>query len=189
MNRIRLLLSALACVALAGCPSKNNDNPTPAGSASAKPSASPLATVAPSGAPAASGSASTATASGASAWSGSYTLAVGRLSIPSDNKDFAGVKQFKDDPSKHMGDGKIELTVTGEKVAGTVDGAAGPAIIDGSIVDGEIRGVVRRKDPKADGLTGTITAKIAGGDAEGKLSLADGTTAIIREATIALKKK
>lgn len=133
--------------------------------------------------------ASAAPADGKSSWSGPYTLAAGTLSIPSENKDYSGVKQAKDDPSKLMGDGKIDLTVSGNLVAGTIEGAAGPAIIDGSMVNGEIRGTVRRKDPKDDGLTGTITAKIAGDSAEGKLNLSEANAAIVREAKIVLKKK
>lgn len=191
MKRIFFLLLALPL--LAGCPDKDKDKSAPSGSAAVMVTAKPDPAASGSSVPVplASGSATKPppAPNSASSWSGSYTLALGTLSIPTENKDYAGVKQFKDDPTKHMGDGKIDLTVTGDRVAGTVEGAAGPAIIDGSIVDGEIRGVVRRKDPKDDGLTGTITAKIAGNDAEGKLALADGTTAIIREAKIALKKK
>lgn len=177
------LLLSLA-LALAGCPSKNNDGGgAPAPSASTAVSAQPLA----SGSAAPSAAASAANAK--TTWSGPYTLAAGKLSIPSENKDYAGVKQFKDDPSKHMGDGKIELTVEGDRVVGTVEGAAGPAVVEGAIVDGEIRGVVRRKEPKDDGLTGTLSAKIAGASAEGTLNLADATTAIVREAKITLTKK
>ena len=54
-----------------------------------------------------------------------------------------------------------------KRVSGTIDsGPAAPAIIDGSVVDGEIRGNVRRKDPADDGLTGTLVAKIDGDTVE-----------------------
>ncbi|MBX3229728.1 MAG: hypothetical protein KIT84_05290 [Labilithrix sp.] len=176
---MKRMLCLAALVALAGCPKKEEaTKEVDAGAV--------VATDAAAG-PADAGAAEPASTK--ATWSGPYTLAPGTLSIPTGNKDYAGVKQFKDDPSKHMGDGKIELTVDGEKVAGTIEGAAGPAIIEGSVVDGEIRGVVRRKDPKDDGLTGTIAAKIAGASAEGTLNLADGTTAIVREAKITLTKK
>jgi len=182
--KLQVFLTAVVALALAGCPSKNNDAVMDKGASAA--------TVASDAAAAGDAAADAAplAAKGNAAWSGAYTLAAGTISIPSANKDYAGVKQFKDDPSKHMGDGTIDLRVDGDgKVTGTVEGAAGPAIIDGSIVDGEIRGVVRRKDPKDDGLTGTIVAKISGAQAEGNLALADATTAIVREAKVSLKKK
>ncbi|MDF2696193.1 MAG: hypothetical protein K0S65_4576 [Labilithrix sp.] len=73
-------------------------------------------------------------------------------------KDWASVKQAKDDPTKHVGEGALSLAVDGDgKVTGTIDsGPAGPGVIDGSVIDGELRGVVRRKDPKDEGLTGTF---------------------------------
>jgi hypothetical protein len=172
----------LGTAALIGCEDKNKvtkDEPATSSSVASPPppvtSAAPVASAAPS--------------KGA-AWGGSYTLAAGTLSIPSENKDYAGVKQFKDDPSKLMGDGKIDLSIdpTG-KVAGTIEGGAGPAIIDGTVVNDEIRGTVRRKDPKDDGLTGTLSAKIAGDTAEGKLALSEANAAIVRESKITLKKK
>lgn len=166
--------------ALVACGEKNKATTDPAPSSSIGP---PAVSVAPAA------SASAKPADGKTGWSGPYTLAAGTLSIPSENKDYAGVKQAKDDPSKLMGDGKIELTIEGTKVTGTIEGAAGPAVVDGSVVGEEIRGTVRRKDPKDDGLTGTLTAKIAGDSAEGKLSLSEANAAIVREAKIVLKKK
>lgn len=183
------LCTLLGAALLMGCDDKNKatkDTPAPSSSVA---SPAPVS----SGAPVASASGKPsdpkAPAAGA-AWSGSYTLAPATLSIPTENKDYAGVKQFKDDPSKHMGDGKIDLNVDGSgKVSGTVEGGAGPAIIDGTVVGEEIRGTVRRKDPKDDGLTGTITAKIAGDAAEGKLALSEANAAVVREAKVILKKK
>lgn len=181
-----ILLSATA-FGVSACNDKTQatkDQPAPSSSVVATPP--PSSSVA---SPVASGKASPVSGSAAS-WGGTYTLAAGTLSIPSDNKDYNGVKQVKDDPSKLMGDGKIDLAVAADgKVTGTIEGGAGPAVIDGSVVDSEIRGNVRRKDPKDDGLTGTITAKIGGDTAEGKLSLAEANAAIVREAKVLLKKK
>lgn len=171
----------LSLATLAGCDDKNKTAPEPSASSATATSAAPAASAAPSAKP---------VDPKIGAWSGAYTLAAAELSIPSDNKDYKGVKQAKDDPSKLMGDGKIDLTIDAEgKVAGTVEGAAGPAVIDGSVVGDEIRGNVRRKDPKDNGLTGTLFAKIAGGAAEGKLALSEGNAAIVREAKVELKKK
>jgi hypothetical protein len=178
------LCTFLAGLALVGCGEKNKatkDSPTSSSSPNGE-GGSPAPPVT-SAAPVASAK------SAKTEWAGTYTLAPGTLSIPSENKDYSGVKQAKDDPSKLMGDGKIDLVVEGSKVTGTVEGGAGPAVIDGSVIGEEIRGTVRRKDPKDDGLTGTLTAKIAGDSAEGKLNLSEGNAAIVREAKVALKKK
>lgn len=170
-----------------GCEDKNKaTKDVPATSSSI---ASPIAPVT-SGAPVASASAKPSDSKAGASWAGSYTLAPATISIPTENKDYNGVKQAKDDPSKLMGDGKIDIVVDPSgKVAGTIEGGAGPAIIDGAVVGEEIRGTVRRKDAKDEGLTGTITAKIAGDSAEGKLALSESNAAIVREAKILLKKK
>jgi hypothetical protein len=172
------------CMLVTACGQKKDETkPGPVASTSA------AVVTSASAAPVASTSAAPA-AAGAAGWSGTYTLAAGTISIPSENKDYKGVKQAKDDPSKFMGDGKIELTITGERVAGTLEGAAGPAVIDGSVVEGEIRGMVRRKDPSDDGLTGSLSAKLAGDAAEGKLLLSSQSNAeLVREGKVSLKKK
>jgi hypothetical protein len=170
----------LGAAVLAGCGDKSKatkDRPAPSASV-----ASPVF----SAAPVASASAKPAGA----AWAGTYSLAAGTLSIPTENKDYKGVKQAKDDPSKMMGDGKLELTVDANgKVLGTIEGPAGPAVIDGNVVGDELRGQVRRKDPKDDGLTGTLSAKMAGDSADGTLSLAVANAEIVREGKVVLKKK
>lgn len=187
MKNHALYMLLAATLAVAGCDDKNK---TPAPAPAPSGSVATPATSGSAAAPAGSASAKGADAKVGSAWSGPYTLAAATLSIPTENKDYAGVKQAKDDPSKLMGEGQIELTVDGTgKVVGTIEGGAGPAVVDGSVVGEEIRGTVRRKNPKDDGLTGTITAKIAGDAAEGKLSLSESNAAIVREAKIVLKKK
>ena len=181
--KLRILARCLLALLVAACGQKKDD-PKPA------PVASTSAAVVASASAAPVASASAATSNGAASWSGTYTLAAGTISIPSDNKDYKGVKQAKDDPAKFMGEGKIELTIAGERVAGTLEGVAGPAVIDGSLVECEIRGMVRRKDPTDDGLTGTLSAKIAGDAAEGKLLLSSQSNAeIVREGKVSLKKK
>lgn len=170
-------------VLLAGC-SKTADKATPPA-----PSAS-VVTAAPVGAAAApkasaSGAASAAPTGAATAYAGTYSLAPASFYIP-DTSGWNGVKQVKDDPSKDMGDGAFTLSVdpTG-KVTGAIEsGPASPAVIDGQLVEGEIRGNIRRKTPD-DGLSGTMIAKP---DADGKMALADGTSAIVREAKLTLKK-
>jgi hypothetical protein len=123
-------------------------------------------------------------------YSGSYSVSPGTYYIPS-SKDYSSVKPAKDDPTKHVGEGTLSLTADGDgKVTGTIDsGPAGPGVIEGSIIDGEIRGFIRRKEPGDQGLTGTFTAKASGDTAEGKLSLAEANAAIVREGKFSLKKK
>ncbi len=108
-----------------------------------------------------------------------------------DTKDYARVKQAPDDPAKHVGEGTITLAVDAEGiVSGTIDsGPAAPAIVEGRVIDGELRGNVRRKDPADSGLTGTLVATQAGGAVEGKLSLAESSAAVVREGKLSLKKK
>jgi hypothetical protein len=155
-------------------------------SASAAPVASSLS--APPSADAGSGT-SAGTSTSAS-YAGSYTLAPGVLHIP-DSKDYAHVKQAKDDPSKLVGPGTLALSVAGDgRVTGEVEtGPAAPALISGTVVEGEIRGFVRRKMPSDDGLTGTIAVKIAGSRGEGTLTLAEANASILREGNVTLTAK
>lgn len=183
MNRALVLCFAFV---LAGCPKSQSDDPKPAPSAS-----TPIAVASSSAAPAASSAApaaGSAPAGAAAAWTGTYTLAPAKMYI-SDTKDFERVKQVKDDPTQHVGDGTLSIDVGADgRVTGTIDaGPASPAIIDGSVVDGEIRCTVRRKTIADNGLTGTFTAKSTGED--GKLALAEANAAIVREGKVTLKKK
>lgn len=188
-------------IALVTTACSKSDVPTPAGSASAATSAASAPTThaaqagsatatTDGGAPREAASAGGTAAAQAGGFAGKYTTSAGTLYIPAE-KDWSAVKQVKDDPAKGMGEGDLALTVDPSgRVTGTIDsGPVAPAVIDGSLVDGELRGTIRRKDPKDDGLTGTLVAKLAGDAAEGKLELADANAAILREAKVTLKKK
>jgi hypothetical protein len=162
-------------VALVACSKPTGTGPAP--------SASVTAAVSASAAPSASASAAP---SAHAAYEGTYTLAPASYYVP-EHKDYAGVKQAKDDPAKHVGNGALTLTIEGGRVSGSIDsGPVSPAIIDGALVDGEIRATVRRKTPD-DGLTGTLTAREK--DGTGALSLAESNAAIVREGKLTLKKK
>jgi hypothetical protein len=191
MRRAIAITAAMAALLLtnAGCPKKGGGNATPDASAAAPGSGAPAASAAGAGSAAASASAP-ARAGDAASYAGSYTLAPAALHIP-ESKDYAHVKQAKDDPSKFIGAGTLSLTVGADgRVSGEIDsGPASPSEIDGSLVDGEIRGVVRRKAPSDHGLTGTIVAKIAGDHGDGTVSLAEANAAILREGAVSLKRK
>ncbi|HVH41903.1 MAG TPA: hypothetical protein VM925_06150 [Labilithrix sp.] len=176
-------------LALGGCP-KSDDGAKPAPSASVSASHATPSSAGPDGGAADIAKPSGATVGQAASYGGTYSVAPGKYYI-SEAKDFASVKQVKDDPSKHVGEGALSLVVDADgKVTGSIDsGPAGPAMIDGRLIDGEIRGNVRRKDPKDDGLTGTFAAKLTGDTAAGTLSLAESNAAIVREGKLSLKKK
>ncbi|MBX3222172.1 MAG: hypothetical protein KF795_16765 [Labilithrix sp.] len=186
-SRGNLAASAVLLLAsgLAGCPKSESDGSKAAASASAQASAS-----APTGAEAPDAGAKANTKDQGASFTGSYKLAPGRMYIP-DTKDYANVKQVKDDPEKHVGEGTLTLVVDGDgKVTGTVDtGPAAPGLVDGSVIEGEIRGVIRRKDPTDDGLTGTFIATRSSDAVEGKLSLAEANAAVVREGSFSLKAK
>lgn len=189
-----LLLAVV--LALGGCDkSKQEGTAPPSASGATAPPTAASGSAAVRGDAAAATAASAAASEGASpagaaTYGGTYTLAPAPYYI-ADAKDFSHVKQAKDDPSKHVGEGALSLVVDGAgRVTGTIDsGPAAPAVIDGSLMDGEVRGNVRRKSPEDAGLTGTIVAKIGGAAGEGKLSLAEANASIVRAGAVALKKK
>lgn len=173
--------------ALVACSKSENAAPAPSASASTATSSRPAASAAPdAGTATATITAKTETGS----FAGTYSVAPAKLYIP-ENKDWNGVKQAKDEPSKLVGDGALSLSVDASgRVSGTIDsGPAGPAVIEGSAIDSEIRGVVRRKDASDDGLTGTLVGTRSADGVSGKLSLAESNAAIVREGSFTLKKK
>jgi hypothetical protein len=185
MKTKALLVLVVASVVIVGCSKSDTPKTAPSASVTAAASTPPL----PSGSASGEAAGGGGTAAAAKALSGTYSLAPATLHI-AEGKDYANVKQAKDDPSKLVGEGQMTLNIEGSKVTGSVDtGPASPALIDGTLMDGEIRGNVRRKDPKDDGLTGTLLAKLVGDGADGKLSLAEGNAAILREGKMTLKKK
>lgn len=169
-------------VALGGCPKSKED---------AASSAAPSSTTPSADAGAEGGDAEgAATTRQAASYEGTYTLAPATMYIP-ETKDYARVKQAPDDPQKHVGEGTLALEVDADGVlTGTIDsGPAAPAIVEGRLIDGELRGNVRRKDPADHGLTGTLIAKPTGGAVEGELALAESSAAIVRDGKLSLKKK
>ena len=174
-----IVFALAACSRESSGPSPSSSGSTSTGTAPPPPQASsPTIPAAPPKA-AASGAAS-------AAYAGTYSLAP-RAYYISDAKDWSSVKQVKDDPAKHVGDGTVTLSVGDDgRVTGAIEGPAGPAVVDGSVVDGEIRANVRRKEASDEGLTGTLVASPK--DGSGKLSLAESNAAIVREGKIALKK-
>src|SRR5262245_1590429 len=105
---------------LAGCGHKTKVQPDAAASSSASPPANAAArpaAVDASAAPSAAASGA-ATSAGAASYAGTYSLAPATIHI-AEGKDYAHVKQAKDDPSKLVGSGSLTLAVDGQgRVAG-----------------------------------------------------------------------
>jgi hypothetical protein len=133
----------------------------------------------------------TAASSGAAAgakFTVTYTVKPAAIYVPA-HKDWASVKQ-KTDTEKLLGDGTLSLSVDAAgRVAGeSTGGPLGTAILDG-ILDGAIlSATVRRKDPKDEGLTGTLVATITADKLEGSMKLSEFNAAVVREATVTGKK-
>ena len=174
MKRSLVLLLALAAC---GKTVKNDAPPEP----SAATSSSVL--VASSAVPEAGAPKGTATT-----WNVKYTLAPADLYVSEQDKKSV---RFKNDPDKYVGDGTLSLTVQPDgQVTGASDAPPlGPTLIAGIVHDGELTATVRRTNPSDEGLTGTITAKIAGDKLDGVAKLAEANAAVVREAKISGSKK
>jgi hypothetical protein len=181
---VAMLLLLTACPKSRG---KGGPDASASASASARSSAGIAAQPASAAAPA---SAAPSPPGAASTYAGTYTLAPATYHI-AEGKDYAHVKQAKDEPSKLVGNGSLKLSVDPQgRVTGEIDsGPASPAVIDGTLINGEIRGNVRRKTPSDDGLTGTIVAKVDGTNVSGKLVLAEANAAIVRDGPVTLTRK
>jgi hypothetical protein len=169
---------------LMGCP---KDDASKADASAPTPSSS----ISPQASASASASGS-ATAKGAAAkYEGKYTATPGVLHIPSDNKDYSGVKQAKDDGTKMVGDGTLTLDVDGEgRVTGTFEsGPAEGSVLDGTVADGNVAGTVRVKTARADGLHGSLVGKMSGDSIEGTMTLADSNASVLRDVKFSAKKK
>jgi len=183
---------AVLAFALSAC-SKEKATTEPVADAEARrPPAASAADASPSAA--SSGAPGTspepARAGAAASYAGTYTAAPASLHIP-EHKDYAGVKQAKDDPSKLVGEGNLSLAVDGHGIlSGTIDtGPVAPALVEGVVSGGALSGTVRRKEATDDGLTGSIVGKIVGGGLEATMRLADANAASIREAKVTAKQK
>ena len=182
---VRTVVIGLACVALLGCPKKENADPKEDASAKAEPDAKADASV--TAAAAADASTGPGAKAGAS-FAGKYTVSAGTMYVPAE-KDWASVK-FKNDETKLLGEGVMKLAIDPSgRVAGTTEGGPlGEALIDGSSDGQTLSATVRRKDPKDDGLTGTLVAKLAGDKLDGTMNLAEFNAAVVRTATFAATK-
>lgn len=185
-----LLVLPLLPLFLAACPKSAPSTDD----AAAKPAATTSSTTGaildgkpvPEGGAGAAGNA--APAGAAAKYAGKYTVVAGTMYVPAE-KDWASVK-FKNDETKHLGDGDITLAVdpSGRVSGGTEAGPLGVSVIDGMSEGGVLTAAIRRKDPTDEGLTGTLVAKVADGSLEGTMKLAEFNAAVVRTATVTAKK-
>ena len=185
---VRLMVTGMACLALVGCPKNENKEATP------DPSAIPDAN-APSDARANVDAGAvvpptvTSPPTKGASFSGKYVVSAGTMYVPAE-KDWASVK-FKNDDSKLLGDGVMNLVIdaAGRVTGGAEGGPLGASVIEGTSDGTTLTAAVRRKDPTDDGLTGTLTATIAGDKLDGTMKLAEFNAAVVRVATLSATKK
>lgn len=133
-------------------------------------------------APPAAAPAPPATAAGPASWKGSYKSVPGTIVLPKD------VKWKVPETTEGVGEGTIALMVDPmtRRVQGKVDGALGPATIDGVAVDGKITATVSREDPADHGFTGTLSGEMGDAGATGTMNVSLADVSAVRNATFEL---
>lgn len=170
----------LAALGSAACGRSSQQGAPAAGSSSVTPSASALA------APISPSTASPAARAGAlRAWKGTYKTIPAALSVTA---DWSKTHWGSADTTSGVGEGTLALSIdpgTG-RVTGSLDGAAGPAVIEGTASATQVTASVLRKDPADRGLAGTLVATQAPGAITGIMTLATGDGAVLRAGTFSL---
>lgn len=166
------LSSVVLCIGLLACskPSSDGAAPTPSASGSAAPSAS--GPVAPA----------------VITYTGSYTAIAGSLYVP-DGGAWSGTKWRGDDAGDGLGEGTLSLTVHDHRIEGVLEGALGPATLEGSLFDDQLTARIDRKDPSDGGFVGTFEGTLKDGVVEGDMHLSSLVNAhLLRQAKVKLKK-
>jgi hypothetical protein len=168
-------LSLVCALGLVGACAKGSAGESPAPPASAPPADSnvPAAKAAP--APAAS-------TTGTTAWKGGYKSVEGTFLLPKE------VKWKVPESNAGLGDGSMTLAVdraTG-RVQGILDGALGPATIDGVAGGGKLTATVSRVDPSDHGFTGTLQGALGEATAQGTMNMTQADVTAVRNATFEL---
>jgi hypothetical protein len=120
-------------------------------------------------------------------WSGAYTSAAASIYVP-DAAEWSGFKWRGADAGDAIGEGTISLTIDGQThlVTGSAAGPIGDVILTGTAEGGRLTASVRRKDPRDQGLTGTLVASPAPDHIDGTMRLSFGDAHLVREATFHL---
>lgn len=172
-------------VAASACSKSSTEAAPPAPSVSALPttSATPVASVAPT------------VKAGLVTFRGQGQLEVGDLYVPGKGevpnaKEWENTKWRGDETSTNLGAVTFELTVdeaTG-KLWGSLDGASGPAVLNGTMLGPRVSATITRKDPSDQGLTGLFVATREGDALKGTLRLSIGTARILRKGELTGKR-
>lgn len=170
---------ALVLMLLAGACGKSSgqDTTVVSPSASAPASSAPVA----SASAAASGSASTVASR---SLRGTYKTAPGSLAVTPDwtKTRFAGHES-----TAGLGEGAMTVQVDGSgRVTGTLDGALGAAVLEGTVAGDQMTAAIRRKDPSDRGFAGTLIGTLAADKATGTMSLASAEGGVVRTGTFTL---
>jgi hypothetical protein len=168
---------------MAACDARSGG--APAGSASAPAVAPASAAASASSAPQATATASSAPAGATRSWRGTYKSVAAALAVPSDKNK---VHWSDSQTSAGVGEGALTLTVDGASghVSGSLEGALGPATVEGAVADGKLTASLRRKDPTDQGFTGTVLGTVSGDHLEGTMNLSLGLATTLRTATFTL---
>jgi hypothetical protein len=120
-------------------------------------------------------------------WSGAYTSAAASIYVP-DAAEWSGFKWRGADAGDAIGEGTISLTIDGQThlVTGSAAGPIGDVLLTGTAEGGRLTASVRRKDPRDQGLTGTLVASPAPDHIDGTMRLSFGDAHLVREATFHL---
>jgi hypothetical protein len=162
----------LLIVGLWACSKPSDDKMPGPASAAQSATATPSATPAPS-------------AGVVSTWHGSYKSTAATLYVP---PNWKGTHWSATETAAGIGDGTIALTVepsTG-RVTGTLEGALGPASIEGSLANGSLSARLRRKDPSDRGFEGSLIGSLGADHGEGTMNLALAEANAARTATFTL---
>lgn len=120
-------------------------------------------------------------------WEGSYQSEAGTLYIP---PDWKGVRWNPPASSAGIGEGAVSIAIdrANGRVAGTVAGPLGPAVLRGFSDDGGVFATIGRQDPTDQGFAGTLQGEISGDALTGTMHLAPADGTAVREAKFSLKR-
>jgi hypothetical protein len=121
-------------------------------------------------------------------WEGSYDAKKGTVGLPANVKDKTW---SKDDGKIAVGPGTITVTITPSgDLTGKGKGALGASTLSGHVDGNVLRASVLPDDPLANAaMTGVLVGLLKEGELVGEIRVAGPDAAIVRESSIALKRK
>lgn len=152
---------------------------------SKKEEAAPSSTPAPSAAPVASSAApAVEKPSERAIFKGSYAAKQAEVRTPSDAPSF-----IHPESKDGIGNGELELTVSGKEVTGKGTGALGAQTFSGWLEDGRLTGTLHPSDGGASAMWGVVDATVEGSTIKGVVRGSGRDGRVVREASFTLEKK